>query len=82
MSRETTLARAEAIWAEARWREHRARDCYQCSTAARSRKWGELCQEGHALRQAHLAATAELNRNRELDCLPMPDQESLFPNWA
>jgi hypothetical protein len=76
-SMETTLARAAATAAEADWKGHHGQ-CPRCTRAVRGRQWGDLCRFGAEYRAAHLAAAAELRRNRELDKQPAPDQKALF----
>jgi hypothetical protein len=77
-SLQTTEARIEAQACESEWRGHRL-NCHTCQRAARQRHWTELCAEGDRLLRAKRESTRKLERERELDRLPAPDQEPLFP---
>jgi len=77
VSRETTEARSIARAAHADWKSH-IRSCPACTAAARSRHWAELCGPGGELHKDHRAAAESLAKNRALDKLPSPDQESML----
>lgn len=77
MSRETTEANAIARAARLKWKGH-SKHCATCATAARSRHWDKLCRAGAELYHDHKAASDDLAKNRALDKLPSPDQESIF----
>jgi len=70
VSRETTEARGAARRAAREWRQH-MRYCGPCSRRDR-------CNDGQALYGAMKAAEAELDRQRELDQAPAPDQLTLL----
>jgi hypothetical protein len=77
MSLETTLARGEALAAEAKWKDHRL-NCPTCQRQARKRAWNELCSAGKAAHLDYKETAAELKRQAELDQQPSPDQMPLF----
>ena len=77
MSLQTTLARAEALECERRWRDHKA-NCPVCTRAVRSRRWAEMCGEGGRLRRDWKETVVILAHERKLDRQPAPGQTTLF----
>ena len=77
MSLQTTLAQAETLECERRWRDHKAH-CPVCTRAVRSRHWADMCGEGGRLRRNWKEAVVILTHERELDRKPAPGQEGLW----
>ena len=77
MSRQTTMARAEARAMAGAWTGH-LRGCPQCSTQSRRRAWEHLCDDGFSIWDEKRQADAALKRERQLDTEPIPGQEGLF----
>ena len=77
MSYQATMARAAAADADRAWRQHRTY-CLRCGTAARRRRYADLCRAGAGIRAERSRLRADAEREAELDKLPPPGQGALF----
>lgn len=78
MSLQTTLAGAEALYWERKWRDHR-QHCPQCMTASRQRSAkNPPCPTGGPIYAAHRQAQVEYASQKQLDKQPVDGQDALF----